>query len=271
LSSWFFLNLFALIFCLIQAKETKHHLELHGVLYFGALVSAAVGIYEFFILGADRATSLQGWPTAFAGHLILFTPLAIYSLRHSATWKRWVFLGLFVLGLFSAQSILPILALGLAYALVRRSRWEFLIGAVLLIALVLPTKSVDSFIKARTEYAVQTFKMIGDHPILGAGAGTYESKGLSKSAYAHNSYLQTWAETGPLGLVALLGLACAFIKMRPVKPSLSAWAMYIGLLAVFIDNCFSFTILKPSLAFVWWVVLAIYVKEWRTNETNSRH
>ena len=82
---------------------------------------------------------------------------------------------------------------------------------------------------------------ISSHPLLGSGAGTYEQYWLqrrpipSKVRDAHNLYLETLAELGPVGLALLLvGLAAPLVVLRrarrhPLVPAVAG--AYVAFLA----------------------------------------
>lgn len=70
----------------------------------------------------------------------------------------------------------------------------------------------------RVEEARAALRVGLDHPVIGAGPGAAtftwrQPDGTSLSArYAHNEYLQVFAELGLLGAVALVALGCAVIR-----------------------------------------------------------
>ena len=75
-----------------------------------------------------------------------------------------------------------------------------------------------------------TFNMIKEHPVTGFGINTfmknfekYSPENCPKGFYAHNSYLQMWAETGIVGLLIFLSvpLVILFKALRNIKENLS--------------------------------------------------
>ena len=97
--SLFLLSLYALIFCWIVRNLRSHRqiVFLWWVIVTGAVISAGIGIWEYYLIrsspmpetasqtvnyiyNAGRSCSLQGWPTAFAGFLILALP-TVFLLR----------------------------------------------------------------------------------------------------------------------------------------------------------------------------------------------
>lgn len=284
LGNWVILLTYALLFCAYHSmkKPSETPLILWGVIGFGAILSALIGIWEFYILrthhflpGANlslniaffmkRACSLQGWPTAFAGALILTIPGVVFWFKEKPTPIKLFLVLILIAGLLTSVSALPILSLIIAILLITQSK-DAQYGTLALCIVfffVCGTKILDAFFSSRGEYYSAAWNMITQHPFLGGGFGNFRSFGTAKSAFVHNSYVQMWAECGPLGLISLIGLALTFWKMKPTPNDLLQKAVYAGLLAVFIDNLFSFTILKPNLSLIWWLSLAIYSTIWR--------
>lgn len=269
---------------------------LWNVMLIGAAICAIRGIVEFlamhwgnlgpgtnstlvYILSNKRACSFQGWPTAFAGYLILFIPSVVFSFMRTRGWMRFLYgvLGvLLLLGLGSSVSVLAPVSLCLAFVLsgnAKRLRWVLMmLGFIILFAG--EAKIITSFFESRWEYMSTVLLMIKQHPFIGSGIGSFASSGAAKSVFAHNSYLQVWAETGVVGFVSITGMFFTLWRLKPKKDPL-AQGIYIGLLAFFIDNIFSFSILKPNLAFTGWAALAIFSAlhrygEVHPNESYSR-
>jgi O-antigen ligase len=107
----------------------------------------------------------------------------------------------------------------------------------------LPERSATHLVGAeRAAYWTVGRSVVSDHPWLGAGAGTFgrfwldEQPAASAGALdAHNLYLETLAEVGPLGLALLLAfLAVPFARARAAARrgplGAAAAAAYVGFL-----------------------------------------
>ncbi len=186
-----------------------------------------------------RATGPLSDANFWAQALILALPLALWSLRQGPTRLTRVCAGgaafMIVLGVALTQSRGGAIAMILAVAVwlwFQGGRWRLAIAIlplVIVLAVVL-TGSTQRFeqlrtindpsqseeFKGRLSENIAAFQMWRDHPVLGIGAGefpanyrTYAAKiGLDARSErnAHNSYLQTAAEMGTLGLLAFLGM-----------------------------------------------------------------
>lgn len=110
-------------------------------------------------------------------------------------------------------SLFLLLSLGLKKALL-----AFLISVVIFISVPqISNRFVRGNYKDRFALMETSFAMIKDKPFLGLGLGTYmdhfEDYATIKGVYyAHNSYLQVWAESGIISLLSILmfmgGLIC---------------------------------------------------------------
>ena len=114
-----------------------------------------------------------------------------------------------------------------------------------------------------------TFSMIKEHPFLGMGLGTYMDyfrpfvkKGLIQ--YAHNCYLQIWAETGIFALISfILFIGSIFykgIKAFKIKNSNFALlgficALFGTLVHIFFDN----HLYSLQLSALFWLMLGVIV------------
>jgi hypothetical protein len=145
---------------------------------------------------------------------------------------------------------------------------------MILFGWVVARKNFAASLAPRLEYYKSAVALVKARPFFGHGLDTYEvtsrkfvtsQEGLT--AYVHNSYLQAWVETGIAGLIGLVLLVGVFVRMAffAIRRSewgenkLVLWAVIWGLGAFFIDNLFSFTILKPNVSLHAWVMLAVFV------------
>ncbi|MCX5700361.1 MAG: O-antigen ligase family protein, partial [Candidatus Omnitrophica bacterium] len=115
-------------------------------------------------------------------------------------------------------------------------------------------------------------RMIKEHPLLGIGIGTFMDHCAlySKSPlvyYAHNCYLQMWAESGILSLLSFLSLF-GYIFYMSIKVSLRISrslnyfiliGLTAGLLGFLVNSFFEVSLYSFQLGFLFWVVLGLTV------------
>ncbi|MFH1339128.1 MAG: O-antigen ligase family protein, partial [Candidatus Omnitrophota bacterium] len=118
---------------------------------------------------------------------------------------------------------------------------------------ILPTFSLVM----RINYWFDTLKIIKANLWTGVGPGNFN---LTFARYAHNSYLQIWAEMGILGAVSFLWLIIAALNsaFKAIKKS-SDRKLIIGLVAAnsvfLIHNLMDFSFFLPEISLIWWVIL----------------
>jgi putative inorganic carbon (HCO3(-)) transporter len=111
----------------------------------------------------------------------------------------------------------------------------------------------------RLDYWKETIRLIKTSPWVGMGLGNFD---LPLCRFAHNSYLQIWAETGILGIISILWLIVAGFKsiLGNIK-NLSIKNLVAGLItanAVFlIHNFADFTFFLPEVATIWWIIFGL--------------
>jgi O-antigen ligase len=246
----------------------------------------------YYILIHKRACSLFGWPNVLAGFLMLGMPLVtglFFTLRHWA-WKAVCVMsfGVMLVAFFFTYSFLGwsvfLFTVIFGFVLLWRSgllkvppamvKWV-LVAAVLfgaLFAVVIIRKDFGSSMTPRKEYMRVVGSVIAEYPWRGGGFGAYRAVSLQYvkdregvTGFAHNAYLQIWAETGIVGLAAiiwmlwLLGRASwrAWGAARAYDQKVMLAAVLCGMLAFLIDNLNSFTMLKPNSSFFFWTWLAV--------------
>ena len=113
-------------------------------------------------------------------------------------------------------------------------------------------------------------EIIKDFPFTGVGLGNfgliypkYKSPEAFQTHFAHNSYLQIWAEMGILGILAWLWLILGSFRagLRNLKVEHGRSYLTIGLIAAsaafLAHNLIDFAFFIPEVAFHWWVILGL--------------
>ena len=117
--------------------------------------------------------------------------------------------------------------------------------------------------------------MITDHPILGRGLGTFMDHSPKyiniphdlNNQYAHNCFLQIWAESGIFSLLSFLLLVGyvfykSFQVIFRITPSLNFFILIgltAGLLGFLIHSFFDSHLYSFQLSFLFWVTLGLTI------------
>lgn len=113
------------------------------------------------------------------------------------------------------------------------------------------------------------WKMVNEHPFFGIGVGTFManfSKYLPSAniAYAHNCYLQIWAETGVFSLISFVLFISSFIYLGIKKFITSSDLLLLGLLAgaagFLVHSFFDTNLYSLRLAVLFWVWVGLIVR-----------
>ncbi len=203
-------------------------------------------------------------PNILAGYLTMAGCLAAGVVR------GWWYLAPLAWALMLTKSIGGMATAGsavLVYMLARGKRRVYVLATVIAIAMlgggVLVQRHLHSLrhqdpafsTSMRLEYWQQAATLIARHPLAGVGAGNFN---LPRSRYAHNSYLQLWAELGPLGILAFLAaigvLAAAVWRRRKTGPLSREQAALAACVAAFlVHNIVDFGFFLPEVNFLWWL------------------
>lgn len=120
----------------------------------------------------------------------------------------------------------------------------------------------------RFRYWLAALNMIKDHPFLGIGAGTFManfSRYLPNSnvSYAHNCYLQIWAETGVFSLISFLLFTGSIIYLGVKKFLSSQDCLLLGLLSgaigFLVHSFFDTNLYSLRLAILFWVWVGLII------------
>ena len=144
-----------------------------------------------------------------------------------------------------------------------------LIGLFLLVVLIIMARSLTQkvhlqpvfSVTMRLNYWQEAWSIIKAHPFVGVGLGNFN---LQNSRYAHNSYLQIWAEMGICGLFSLIWMVLAVFKFCLKNLTQSIYKkQIIGLLAAsmvfLVHNFLDFTFFLPEISLIWWLILGLAV------------
>lgn len=158
---------------------------------------------------------------------------------------------IYLKGSSKKTKIISFSGLGLSIALI------FILRIASLKAHLAPFFSVTM----RINYWRDTLEIIKTHPFVGSGLGNFN---LIYSRYAHNSYLQFWAEAGLFGLAALLWLIYSILKVNSyrIKNSVNKKevVVLIPALAVFLfHNLWDFGFFLPEVTLIWWTLAGLLV------------
>lgn len=249
------------------------------------------------MIEVKRIGSVFAWPNILAGFLALIIPISFAQIFFQKRPIEKAFMALVTAALVGAMfltfSILCWLSFLTAtiicgYIFMDAGKAKKLalpaFGLLALLFLLVILNRVDIFTLAsassRIKYLKSVFAMIGAHPVLGNGLDTFGwllHTGYAKSPegyarYAHNSYLQIWAETGITGFLSLLFIVGSILnygirslkKITDYGSSLLLKGLIWALMVFAIDNLSSFTILYPQTSVFWWVCAALMFSLIRT-------
>lgn len=211
-------------------------------------------------------------PNTLAGYLILITPLCLI-IKNKVKWFILMPVSFALLLTKSLGALLSIfLALTLYFYLqdkLKKRNVLFLLGLLVIMGLVfmarlntqkqhlLPSFSTEM----RLNYWMETLKIIKLAPLTGVGIGNFN---LVPSRYAHNSYLQIWAEMGILGIISILWLIISLFKssLKNIKDSLNKnqiACLIVASIAFLIHNLIDFSFFLPEVSLIWWLILGLLV------------
>ena len=207
-------------------------------------------------------------PNTLAGYLAMLIPLALINKDRLLTITLFAFtllltksLGAF-LGLFFALTVYFFLQ-----GKFKKREIFLLSGLLIIIGAVFISRFATQ--KTHTQpifstlmrlgYWRDTWKLIRMQPLTGIGIGNFN---LAQARYAHNSYLQIWAEMGLLGIISILWLVISVLRagLRNLKENPNRIQIICSITActVFlIHNFVDFSFFLPEVSLIWWVILGM--------------
>ena len=282
--------------CLIvQDGIYNHKIIKRGIVIFlfGAALAVFSGLSQYFFNleflqnkgianlsgGLRAATSCFNHYNTFGGYLVVVLSL-VSALLLANSYSRLKINGLLVLtGLstmaiiftFSRGSWLAMFVSFVFMAILSRENIKRLVPVfiVIVVLFLFPVFYERLFLvfksggdSDRFRYWWAAWKMINEHPFFGMGAGTFMAN-FSKFipnrniSYAHNCYLQIWAETGIFALLSFVGFMASFVYLGIKRFIVSKDFLLLGLLSGVVGflthSFFDTDLYSLRLAVLFWV------------------
>lgn len=210
-------------------------------------------------------------PNALGGYLSMIIPLAFLQPR------RLLLLVLLFTALFLTKSLGSILSLFLGLIVylalkgsLKREKMLLLLGLFIFSILIFILRAMPRNLHTqpffstlmRLHYWQDTLKIIGSKLFTGVGIGNFN---LTQSRYAHNSYLQIWAEMGAIGIFAFIWIflqtfRIGFKKFEASMKKDTLLAVLLSSGSIFmIHNAIDFTFFLPEVASIWWILVSLII------------
>jgi O-antigen ligase len=201
-------------------------------------------------------------PNLLAGYLAMLMPLA-FTQRYKIPLGIILFTALaFTQSIGAIFSLLVAAAVYLIMQKKNPRRWAILatLAAAFLCVLLFRLEALKIHhhpaysIFNRLRHWQATLAIIKESPLVGIGIGGFCAE---KWRFAHNSYLQLWAEAGILGLASFLWLVYAALK--PALKKDKAWLPLAAAAVFLIHNLVDFSFFLPEVNLIWWAILGALV------------
>jgi putative inorganic carbon (HCO3(-)) transporter len=279
-----------LLFIFALTLDDKDRTKLIRVIVFSAFIISILAIYQYFLgfrhlssyitagkitdpfvldyVGRQRAFFPFVTPNILGGYLAMLIPLALITKD-----KGW-FLVFLTLALLLTKSLGALLSLLFALGLYFYLQGKLKKRNIILLSIVMLTIGIMFILRSlaqkqhfqpifstimRLNYWKDAFMIIKASPLFGVGLGNFN---LIHSRYAHNSYLQIWAEMGLLGIISILWLVATMFKcaLQNIKdsPHKKQIIRVLAAAVVFlIHNFIDFSFFLPEVSLVWWVTMGL--------------
>lgn len=207
-------------------------------------------------------------PGILAGYLIMVGPLALLSKKGILFFLPITFALLLT---FSLGAFISLFLTALIYMGLKGDFKKTKVALLLLLAIFIPmiflmrnTCGRDHLspmfsMSMRVNYWRDTLEIIRAHPFAGIGLGNFN---LAYARYAHNSYLQFWAEAGLIGVASLFWLILAVFrrgvdKLGKIGKNKEKLVITACLAAFALHNLYDFSFFLPEVNLIWWAILGL--------------
>lgn len=250
-------------------------------------------------VGSDRIYSTLVYPNAFAGALLLLTPIALVGVNRCfrEVFRRRV--AAFVVAVMSGGclywsgskagwliAIVQLVTYIFRQRITRRLKLGLVLGLVAIGLLGFGLKYREYFdrgatsLSARYDYWVASLITIKQRPILGYGPGTFaiyykefKKPESEMTRLAHNDYLQQASDSGVIGglTFATFWLVGLTLLYRKSEPTLVDFGVFIGLLGVALQSLMEFGTYIPGIAWPAWLLFGWFVSKGNRVDKASSH
>lgn len=282
-----------LLLIVFASGSRETNLKVINIIICAGLIISLLAIYQYLFgfrhileymrqnnINSDFAVDYLGTHRVFfpfvtadvlAGYLIMILMLVLTDKKY--IW--FIFPILCALGLTRSLGALVSLFLGLViyFSLkdkIKRKQAVFFLGlSALSIIIVFVLRQRTSREHTQPVFAMLTrisywqgaLEVIKAHPIAGVGLGNF---GLATSRYAHNSYLQIWAEAGVLGIMGFSAVVFSiikigYLKIKQANNSLIPRGLMAALIILLLHNFIDFTFFLPEVSFIWWIIAGLVI------------
>jgi len=275
-----------ILFLLIAPLSEEEKNRLLPEIVLTALVISFLAIYQYFfgfqlLLNYIKETKIADpfvlekiaerrvffpfpTPAILGGYLAMILPLTL------SPKKRILFLLPLLIALLLTRSLGALLSLGIVFTIfflmqphsrLKKSlvflTFVTILGGMFLLRAESPRQSLLPFFSmaSRLTYWKDTWEIIRAHPLTGVGFGNFD---LTGSRYAHNSFLQLWAEAGLVNIASFLWLIAIILKnsWRSSERTLKA-GLFAGVCVFLVHNLMDFSFFLPAVSFIWWIMLGL--------------
>ena len=278
----------------------QHFLRIATPAAWTEAISAAQGI-------TTRVPGTMGNPNTYAGYLVLLVALfAAVASERVPLWLRTMAIAGLLLGLgatlftYSREALLALAAAGVVIGLVGDRRLLVAVVGLGLLAMLADPKVVQhlafgfsstysqvSLSYGRLYFWLKSFPLIASHLWFGVGPGLFGGSvafdfhslvelryGLESMSTVDSQWIQLAAETGILGVLAILWLLVGMIKMavtvfrRETDPLWRALALgsAAGTVGFMIQAVFAGLLEVHQVVLVLWLVAGLTAWRWRQQE-----